>query len=695
MRSTSFLSKPPPSWNEKTESLAQSRFYLMARIGPAVFQLKDDDDRTFKVVLGNPHRCTCGDAIQPCIHVAHCVIKILKVIVSHPLAYQSCWTDSDLDQVLSGDCSVTSSTRNSGNSRRLRIQRRGNQSQSEASETPEEEDTGSVARQKLDEEEDNYCPICQETMLVEEMHTVTWCRDGCGNNLHVACMVKYSQHLQNNHKSTNCPLCRAAWDLERLQRDHIHAQKVKEKLEREKLEKKKKASMYRSVPVHCSQCSCILHSTFLRCLTCTHLNFVASGSGTALPMPKLMCDLCEDCLSRSLSTGRETHISHLFLTNDASSDSPEQSWNYLRVSEARGDVVGDAIDSLPDLMTLKNKGILLDRRCRCWVCNEAVPRDAPSSVSTPCRHPVHRDCLRQEVLGMLGVGESSAVQGFHRLLRCRCGFNGCGKRIFPGLKRTIQNLASTATKPKDEATVADFQPLSACGVAFGGQGSTAESASASDREGPSRRLPLSVKLRKFTQQFREAVVSDMQLNGEGITTAIAADSMPRSQGTVRGSGVPQRRITNLRTLSQSSQDSQRGSRGKLQSLEDQNIGDLMLMSTAISAVATGLPPRQQGTFRPARPAPPERRRSFESSAAIPGESLDVLLAVRPMGGGAAPGDAPTAGVPRSHHQQPMNQRDRQRRLQQLGLSGLSTPPSDGFLVVQPSVIGTGENEGGN
>lgn len=285
MRSTSFLSKPPASWTEKTESLAQSRFYLMARIGPAVFQLKDDDDRTFKVVLGNPHRCTCGDAVQPCIHVAHCVIKILKVIVSHPLAYQSCWTDSDLDQVLSGDCSVTSSTRSSGNSRRLRIQRRGNQTQEEASEVPVEEDTGSVARQKLDEDEDNYCPICQEPMLVEEMHTVTWCRDGCGNNLHVACMMKYSHHLQNNHKSTNCPLCRATWDLERLQKDHVHAQKVKEKLEREKLERKKKASMYRSVPVHCSQCSCILHSTFLRCLTCTHrtrlrVNRVDSPQGT-------------------------------------------------------------------------------------------------------------------------------------------------------------------------------------------------------------------------------------------------------------------------------------------------------------------------------------------------------------------------------------------------------------------------------
>jgi hypothetical protein len=43
----------------------------------------------------------------------------------------------------------------------------------------------------------------------------------------------------------------------------------------------------------------------------------------------------------------------------------------------------------------------------------------------------------------------------------------------------------------------------------------------------------------------------------------------------------------------------------------------------------------------------------------------------------------------------MNQRDRQRRLQQLGLSGPSTQPSDGFLGVQPSVISTSENEGRN
>ena len=153
-RSTFFVSKEPAGWDNLLQDLSNSKIYLLARNGPSVFLLKDDSGATFRCTLGNPHSCSCSKPVsrkpkpilqnsktkskekneevrthqEPsprstnenennmnsdnldedsnieavtencnlCIHVAYCLIKVLKVPKSHTLCYQTSLTDTEV-----------------------------------------------------------------------------------------------------------------------------------------------------------------------------------------------------------------------------------------------------------------------------------------------------------------------------------------------------------------------------------------------------------------------------------------------------------------------------------------------------------------------------------------------------------------------------------------------------------------------
>lgn len=47
---------------------------------------------------------------------------------------------------------------------------------------------------------DDICAICQDELLTEERHPVSYCRNGCGNSLHIRCMRVWADH-QRKQKS--------------------------------------------------------------------------------------------------------------------------------------------------------------------------------------------------------------------------------------------------------------------------------------------------------------------------------------------------------------------------------------------------------------------------------------------------------------------------------------------------------------
>ena len=120
-RAVPYLHKKSASYDAMRESLAATTLYLVNRTGPTVFSVRDEHANTFKVILGNPHVCSCeggrsGDSDELCVHKMYCMIKVLRISESHPLVYQLGFTDGELDQILSGMCSDTAARGNGGGS---------------------------------------------------------------------------------------------------------------------------------------------------------------------------------------------------------------------------------------------------------------------------------------------------------------------------------------------------------------------------------------------------------------------------------------------------------------------------------------------------------------------------------------------------------------------------------------------------
>jgi hypothetical protein len=174
------------------------------------------------------------------------------------------------------------------------------------------EEDNYVMRQPLSYDQDETCPICQDEMTNEQ--ALTWCRKGCGNNIHAKCMMKFSQYKLSNKQEPSCPLCRELWDVTVLKADC-----------------RGKASLKASyTPVHCMNCHCLQRGVFYRCIECSQVNCkqlaigntnsVSSSSSSGgisniSGSSKKPFDLCFECYTHP-SPGNNIHQLHHFISSD-------------------------------------------------------------------------------------------------------------------------------------------------------------------------------------------------------------------------------------------------------------------------------------------------------------------------------------------------------------------------------------------
>eukprot|EP00981_Chlorochromonas_danica_P010869 scaffold3491_cov160-Ochromonas_danica.AAC.5 len=426
------------------ESLGDVKLFLVARPGPTVFVLKDEHDQTARVTLGNPHKCTCGSSTTTCIHQVYCVIKVLKVPKDHPLSFQSSLTDMELDIVLSGSL-IRSSNQRSRPIRGLPVTSPNEDVVNNNNSPKSKTDCGNaVPRQELLPDEENPCTICQDEMKSDQ--PLTWCRHGCGNNFHAACMMKFARHKESNRQDPTCPLCRVLWDMALLKLD---------------CRVKSNSGDHPCVALYCQSCKCKLRRLFNRCLECSQKTYTTAHKHV---------DFCHDCFDRL----GESHRGHHFLTSDASVNvSSEVSWHPARNPldrQARSRPLPPAllalqhrdisVDDYTLLMQLEEKpeeesisSVLLavmpeiskDTICnglvkyeRCW-CGE---EHSALMLSLPCGHLAHRMCLNEEVSVL-------ATQDVSSLASYRCPHSGCGKVVF-GILRRRQPPRKAAEKPHEK-----------------------------------------------------------------------------------------------------------------------------------------------------------------------------------------------------------------------------------------------------
>lgn len=139
----------------------------------------------FKVTIGDPNKCSCNSRPgEHCIHIVYCLLKVLRIPCENHMSWQTGYTDTEIDIVLAG------------NFRGRVVRPVMKRAKPEAEPTAIVNPGGSnVPRQPLEGDE-CYCPICQDLMNITQ--ALSWCRKGCGNNVH----AKVTNALFQNAFST-------------------------------------------------------------------------------------------------------------------------------------------------------------------------------------------------------------------------------------------------------------------------------------------------------------------------------------------------------------------------------------------------------------------------------------------------------------------------------------------------------------
>lgn len=299
---SSYKNKPDTAWKLLVEELNSSTFFLVGRPGPTIFNVSDENKNTFKIMLGNPHSCSCGSKYL-CLHAIFCLIKVLRIPTSHPMCWQTSFTDSDVDMVLN----FNFGRKEPKKPRNVLKSKRGSSSSTPRSGADDSVVEEASNRQALSADGDDVCPICQDDML--ESQPLTWCRNGCGNNIHAKCMRMYVMHRRSKYITApsggvECPLCRSNWALEYLDQD---------------CKEKPAKSMKNIARIRCSGCSETLTSGyFCRCVECSQAALLYAIGNRSSTVD--YCSLCVDISSithvtKSTNSGKsenhlQAHTSH-------------------------------------------------------------------------------------------------------------------------------------------------------------------------------------------------------------------------------------------------------------------------------------------------------------------------------------------------------------------------------------------------
>ncbi|XP_023280697.1 E3 ubiquitin-protein ligase ZSWIM2 [Seriola lalandi dorsalis] len=343
--------------------------FLLKSYGPTGFLLKEEGEaRNFKVCLGDPHTCSCPVFIkeqEPCKHICWVLLRKFRLPREHEYSFQHGLVERQISEVLHG-LHQTKANRMENDS-------------SVASGTSSQPDTnqeaGSVCRKVIQAQD--VCPICQEELL-EKKQPVSYCRFGCGNNVHISCMKVWADHqkLSDREETVKCPLCREDFgSLKLLQEQVKNAAKLFAAAEREKPGK--------HLGVLCNGCHvCPITGKCFKCIVCSYFY------------------LCEDCSKKGC------HPQHQFASRTKRGDK----WHFVAedlrdepkgaASQSANDsIIPVAADLLPEnvlgclpTVRVRSGSVLLDEGQQCRICLQNFTLG--HRVRTlPCNHKFHMDCV--------------------------------------------------------------------------------------------------------------------------------------------------------------------------------------------------------------------------------------------------------------------------------------------------------------
>ena len=412
------------------------------------------------------------------------------------LLRQFSFTDNDIENLLNGNYENSSRPRRVSNHVSRRTENDRNNSKQTTTDNENEEEN--VPRQPLDDEIETICPICQDE--IKQSHALTWCRKGCGNNIHAKCMKMFAQYKISNCDTISCPLCREEWGpLTVLQEDC-----------------KGKASLKKSCAVvRCQSCTLPVRGPFFRCIECSQnsyhnknkknsdisQNTPIDDEDAQLSKPMDFCRRCFESINRE-------HTKHHFVQSEAVCGSiSDYIWMPAKNPRATPHTLDAAtllslqsreltnedydmllgldridgsylpthlIESFPAYLiqtqelslgqTSSSANISYRNDISCCWCRAALTMENKGRQLL-CTHICHDTCLNERIT-------DAVIEGHWKLTSIRCDFESCPfPVVFPALSRSKkkkQGGDSTTGASADNSIKSDANQL-AVGVRIPGQ----------------------------------------------------------------------------------------------------------------------------------------------------------------------------------------------------------------------------------
>ncbi|XP_019481677.1 PREDICTED: E3 ubiquitin-protein ligase ZSWIM2 [Hipposideros armiger] len=344
-----------------------SSIYLLREMGPTGFLLREEEpeNRDFRVFLGNPHVCNCSTfqkGGELCRHICWVLLKKFKLPRNHESALQLGLVEGEISDLLRGIHRVQTPQKGTND------------------ENAHIEEDGYIKQKEIGS--DDICSICQE-LLLEKKLPVTFCRFGCGNNVHIKCMkilANYQDKISNT-SMLKCPLCRKEFaSLKLILEEFKNSSKLVTAAEKERMDK--------HLGIPCNNCKQFpIEGKCCKCTQCIEYH------------------LCQECFDSCC------HLSHPFTFREKRN----QRW---RVLEKRSDEIVKYVDikneieekmphfqekqgqlytpkrvvkSLPLLLITKNSKLLAPGY-QCRLCLKAFHLGQFTRL-LPCTHKFHRKCI--------------------------------------------------------------------------------------------------------------------------------------------------------------------------------------------------------------------------------------------------------------------------------------------------------------
>ncbi|CDW88804.1 e3 ubiquitin-protein ligase zswim2-like [Stylonychia lemnae] len=410
-RQKPYRPRPTPAFMNIYDLTLNMRLYLVQENGPTKLVLEDPEHKKFKIQIGQEVTCSCGGG-----KAEHCAHTIQD---GDPLLWQLSYIDSEISRILQN---------------RMRAQHEITSTRRRDVEKPikdgkKVDKRDKVKRMELDPEE--TCCVCYEEM--KETENLTFCKFGCGRNIHIDCIEVWVKHKISVAQKITCPLCRIDWGPNALEDLKEETKNYRDKL-KEKNSKKSKTDDQVDRSFKCSCCKRKLtYEAKLQCIQCADVEICKlCFSGRYHDHHDFMIRPSPDkdwepAFRGNASSYNEEYV-RLMTELQSREIRPEDYEMLLQLEQSSNKVpLPKYLVSVFDKANPPTEEYLSNSNAVCNFCSSKIEDKTKGLPLRNCHHYVHKNCL----------------EDMFRLKKSKC--QTCQKVIADGFEKSLRIVRK---KPK-------------------------------------------------------------------------------------------------------------------------------------------------------------------------------------------------------------------------------------------------------